>query len=171
MRVYDINDKHGQLFAFEIDNGSIERSDVAALVQSIPAAQVVGLHPSWRDPEAFCEFIVGGEGFVVAEPYGDSSRYWIGPRDAGVATQLEAVRTVFAQHRQVPSILRLAVVVSLFCLVLAEGGRYREWPPWFTGFVAVSAFFVLVAGLVASVVRHRRIQRLVEADAKNAGAG
>ena len=40
---------------------------------------------SWRREEVFCEFLLGGARFEIWEPYGDNSRYWIGPAGANAA--------------------------------------------------------------------------------------
>jgi hypothetical protein len=37
---------------------------------------------SWLREEVFCEFELGGARYEVWEPFGDNSRYWVGPADS-----------------------------------------------------------------------------------------
>jgi len=45
--------------------------------------------------EEFCEFEVDSEAFVAWEPFGDNSRYWIGPKDGKWNVQVDKVRAAF----------------------------------------------------------------------------
>lgn len=110
MRTYDVTDKHGRTFAFEIDNVWMDRASVAAVVRTILGARLKELHVSWFGPDEFCEFEVGGITFVAWEPWGDNSRYWIGPRPPEFSEHTATVRAAFASH--VPrssSLLHMAV--------------------------------------------------------------
>jgi hypothetical protein len=54
--------------------------------------------------ENYIEFIYKRKAFIVWEPYADSSRYWIGPKDdANKKIDLGAIESVFRQYR--PSIV------------------------------------------------------------------
>jgi hypothetical protein len=50
---------------------------------------------SWFREEQFCEFEVEGQRFVIEEPYGDNSRYWIGPEPPAWCEQIGVVRDAF----------------------------------------------------------------------------
>lgn len=53
-----------------------------------------------RDSEAHVKFTYQGQPCIVWEPYGDSSRYWIGPESADVfAGDMAPVEKVFAGYR------------------------------------------------------------------------
>lgn len=88
MKVYDIHDNAGRVFAFEIGNFGIGRHGVCRIARTIPGAVVVR-QPKflswWRESE-FCEFIVDGELFVAEEPWGDKRRSIQG--DCGEVEQL-----------------------------------------------------------------------------------
>jgi hypothetical protein len=46
------------------------------------------------------EFQYSGVDFVVWEPYGDSSRYWVGPKDdANRSVSVENLEAVFARYQ------------------------------------------------------------------------
>ena len=36
---------------------------------------------SWVREDSFCDFVLDGVGYEVEEPFGDNSRFWIGPLD------------------------------------------------------------------------------------------
>lgn len=50
---------------------------------------------SYMREEEFCEFEVDSEAFVAWEPFGDNSRYWIGPKDGKWNVQVDKVRAAF----------------------------------------------------------------------------
>jgi hypothetical protein len=75
MHIYDLHDKEGRAFAFQIDNLLVSRSTVAEIVRSIAGARVHRHSRSWWGPDVFCEFEVGGTQFQAWEPGGDNSRY------------------------------------------------------------------------------------------------
>jgi hypothetical protein len=97
VRVYDVRDKEGRVFAFEIANSFRGRRDVVDVISAIPGARVI------RSPkflslfreEEFCEFELEGDRFVAWEPFGDNSRYWIGAEPPRWLPQLEHIRAAF----------------------------------------------------------------------------
>jgi len=48
---------------------------------------------SWFREDEFCEFSLNGVLFKVWEPFGDSSRYWIGPDDKSWHPEIDIVRS------------------------------------------------------------------------------
>jgi len=105
VRVYDLHDAEGRFFAFEVDNLRLERGELCDLVRTIPGATVVReprFLSYWREDE-FCEFEVNGQRFKAEEPFGDNSRYWIGPEPPRWCAQLESVRQAFAAYN--PSLI------------------------------------------------------------------
>ena len=98
MKTYDIYDPNNRLLAFEISNTFIGRGVVCRIVERIPGA-ILTRRPkalSWLREDSFCEFTVDGELYEIEEPYGDSSRYWIGPVPARHLSQTAKVRDAFA---------------------------------------------------------------------------
>jgi hypothetical protein len=101
MNIYSLRDKEGRVFAFEVANTSITRRSVVAIAMSIQEA-IVTRKPkflSWFREEEFCEFQVSGKTFVAWEPYGDNSRYWIGPKPSEWSEQISVVRDAFEKYK------------------------------------------------------------------------
>jgi hypothetical protein len=100
MRVYDLKNEEGCVFAFEVKNLLLGRRGVLRVVERIPNARIVSFS---RRTEDFCEFDVGGVRFVVSEPWNDSSRFWIGQKPIGAKAhlppQLALVREAFLRAR------------------------------------------------------------------------
>jgi hypothetical protein len=102
MRTHDIKDSQGRILAFEIDNLFVSRRHVCRILRTIPGLLVL------RTPcfltrskeEEFCEFELGGQKFTAWEPFGDNSRYWIGPEPMGWSEQVALVRNAFVQHKR-----------------------------------------------------------------------
>jgi hypothetical protein len=103
MKVYDLIDKEGRVFAFEINNKFFGRMKLCKLVRSIPETQILKA-PTYRSfhlkgEDEFCEFEISGQKFVAWEPYGDNSRYWIGPKPPLWCEQVEVIRSAFVNHK------------------------------------------------------------------------
>jgi hypothetical protein len=82
MTTYPIRDAAGTLFAFEIENAYVFPSTIVTLVRSVEGVSGVWQRPLFRRPmDIHVRFRYLGVPFMVWEPYGDSSRYWIGPDD------------------------------------------------------------------------------------------
>jgi hypothetical protein len=84
VKLHELKDESGRVFAFEVDVTLRGRRGVCSVVRRIPGV-VVTKAPrfvSWFREETFCEFEFGGVAFQAVEPFGDNSRYWIGPKDA-----------------------------------------------------------------------------------------
>ena len=97
MKTYELLDENGRLSAFEISNTETDRRGVCRIVQSIAGAKLIRKPKwfSWFREEEFCEFEVDGEKYVAWEPYGDNSRYWVGPDPARHLPQTQKVRDAF----------------------------------------------------------------------------
>jgi hypothetical protein len=87
MKTHDLKDKEGRVFAFEVSNSLLTRCGLCRLVSRIPGCRITKrptpfMRWSSQEDERFCEFEVDGVPFVAREPWGDSSRFWIGPKTA-----------------------------------------------------------------------------------------
>jgi len=100
MKVYDVLDKDGRVFAFEVNNFLLSRRRVCAIVRKIPGVRVIHAPKLFSRDEEFCEFEVDGQRFVVWEPWGDSSRFWIGPKSKQWCPEIKIVRDFFAAHKR-----------------------------------------------------------------------
>lgn len=111
MRTYAIRDKQGNLLAFEISS-LLGRRLARRIAASIPGAKVVKSNPR---SDIFCEFQVADEMFAIEEPFGDNSRFWIGPIDPQRSTAIETIHAHFEKSRLGSIGYTLGI---LFCITL-----------------------------------------------------
>lgn len=97
MKTYDLKDAKGRVFAFEVPNTLLTRKRVCKIVQSLPGARLLSGRKELAEEE-FCTFEVQGQRFKALEPFGDSSRYWIGPEPPSWCEQIALVRDAFIQY-------------------------------------------------------------------------
>ena len=99
MKIHDLKDEEGRVFAFEVAN--FGRKRVCNFIAKIPNAKVLRGPEPWGlcSNEEFCEFEVDGQLFIVWEPFGDNSRYWIGPKPPKWCPQVALVRESFRTHK------------------------------------------------------------------------
>ena len=104
MKIYEIRDHDGRLFAFEVNNTLLGRRAACRIARGIPGAQVVRQPQllSWWREDVFCEFVIGTSRFEIWEPFGDNSRYWIGPAgvnagDMQPTEEILLIRQAFAE--------------------------------------------------------------------------
>lgn len=92
--MFDLLDEDGRLLAFEVENAGLDRRGVCRIVGAIPGARITRRPKflSWLREEVFCEFLVDGKKFIAWEPFGDNSRYWIGPGSTECLAQTKSVR-------------------------------------------------------------------------------
>ena len=100
MAIHDLIDQDGRLFAFEVDNSRLGRKKICKILTSIPGIQILRkpIFMSEFREEVFCEFELNGLKFEVWEPFGDNSRYWIGPEPVLTTEQIKTVREAFVPH-------------------------------------------------------------------------
>jgi len=99
MKTYPLYDSQNRLFAIEIETISIGRRGVCHLIEIIAGATLKRRPKllSWFREQVFCEFIIDGEIHIAEEPYGDNSRYWIGPTPPRWLPQTEKVYKAFVR--------------------------------------------------------------------------
>ena len=102
MEIYDLRDGEGRVFAFQVENTYLGRHGACRVARRIPGARVVRRQRrfAWSNRDDFCEFELGGVTFVIEEPFGDNSRYWVGPVPPEYVPQIAAVRDTFARAGQ-----------------------------------------------------------------------
>lgn len=122
MKTYDITDKEGRLLAFEVENLFLMRRDVGNAFKSVPGMKVT--KPASPYGDEFCECELNGKRFVAWEPYGDNSRFWIGPSPPEWNPDIEILRSAFAGFRPFWGILRglcfLALLAGMIFQVLRD---------------------------------------------------
>jgi hypothetical protein len=105
MKIYGIPCSSDRFAAFEVANWRIGRRGACAIVRRIPGVEVLKrpVFLSWFREEVFCQFRVGDHTFEIEEPFGDNSRYWVGPAGIGEGKalewvpEIELVRAAFEQ--------------------------------------------------------------------------
>jgi hypothetical protein len=125
MKVYDLKDEDGGVFAFEVDNIALGRRGLCRVVSKIPGAALLRRPVrflSWFRESTFCEFELDGVRFSADEgPWGDSSRYGVGPEPPRWVPQLEVVRQAFLNHNPLmdaSSLVRIVIGGVLVALVV-----------------------------------------------------
>jgi hypothetical protein len=87
-------------YAFEVPNWRLSfwRNTLVRVLESVPGVTEVRRGGSWfSGDENRAYFLFHGVPFVVWEPWGDNSRYWIGPADTkapapGLGALMQAFR-------------------------------------------------------------------------------
>lgn len=125
MTIYDLKDDAGRVFAFEVDNSVLGRRGLCRVVSGIPGATLLRepvKHFSWFRESTFCEFELDGVRFSADEgPWGDDSRYWIGPDPPRFVPQVRVVRQAFVDHQPLPERVRarpISVVILIAIVAL-----------------------------------------------------
>lgn len=110
MKTYPLLAKDGvRPFAFEVENIYLSPGTIAHLVAEVAGVtDVVQRKMFSKSSDVHVEFKYHGQPYMVWEPYGDSSRYWIGPKgEANGASDIGALETVFMRYR--PPLHRLLI--------------------------------------------------------------
>ena len=76
MKTYPIKREDGSIHAFEIPSTWISMHAIKKILSSIPGVTSINRKLNSDDR---LEFMYNNEAWVVNEPWGDNSRYWIGP--------------------------------------------------------------------------------------------
>jgi hypothetical protein len=99
MRVEDLHNDSGVLTGFQVSNALLGRRRACELASAVPGALVVRAPRVFRSGgDDFCAFEVDGVPFLIIEPFGDNSRYWVvaAEPNPGAAALIARVRAVFA---------------------------------------------------------------------------
>lgn len=101
MRTFDIVDPEGRLLAFEVSTFLLSRRGIVRLLAGISGVRLVktGRLPAPSEDE-FCEFECGLSRFAVWEPFGDSTRFHVGPKPMAWTSEISLIREQFQKsHR------------------------------------------------------------------------
>jgi hypothetical protein len=81
MKTYPVIQDGSDPFAFEIDHVYLSRRTIARLLEKIEGVTEVHLGGRFGSPDDVrIEFKCQGHDFIVMEPFGGNSRYWVGPK-------------------------------------------------------------------------------------------
>jgi hypothetical protein len=103
MKTFAIRDEEGRLYAFEVKCHYISLGALTETLSSVESvSNVQRASGASRAEGARINFECGGKSYVVWEPYGDSSRYWVGPMDESEKcgdAQFSAVEVALSEYR------------------------------------------------------------------------
>lgn len=91
MKTYPIKDDKGQLVALEVDMVYCGLRNLLSIIASSEGVSgaAIGTGRS-ADADVRATFQYQGDDYVVTEPFGDSSRYWVGPVERNVRRDISA---------------------------------------------------------------------------------
>lgn len=95
MKTYPICREDGALHAFEITSAWISYGPICRLLRSVPGVSEV--RRRWFSDNRIT-FMYRGEPFVVWEAWGDSNRFWIGPKNPPSADDLAPLHRAFQEY-------------------------------------------------------------------------
>jgi hypothetical protein len=92
---------NGRLIAFEVENAYISPATVARLLQQVEGVSHVERRRAFaRASDVHVRFALQGHPCIVWEPYGDNSRYWIGPESPETFSKdLGNIQRIFDGYR------------------------------------------------------------------------
>src|SRR5437016_3983549 len=97
MKTYAYRRDDGSLRGFEISNVWVSMLALKRILRSVQGVSDVRRRFFSDDR---IEFVLHGETCVVHEPFGDNSRYWIGPANAGTSTlDIAPLHDAFEQYQ------------------------------------------------------------------------
>lgn len=102
MQTFPIMDKRGGYpFAFEIENVYVGTRAIGRLLEQLNGVSDVRVRRpfgKWEDVHVWFKY--KDRDYVVLEPYGDNSRYWIGPKEAAEnALDVGDIENAFKSYR------------------------------------------------------------------------
>lgn len=89
----------GSMCGFEFPHTWVRMATILAILRSVPGVE--GVHRTWFN-EHRVRFRLDSESFVVWEPWGDNSWYWVGPIDDASHVDLTAILAAFDAHETLP---------------------------------------------------------------------
>jgi hypothetical protein len=107
MKTFPIIKEDGTKRAFEVENAYIGKRDICRILSKIRNVSDVEPRKIFQSPvDIVARFRINDKKFVVWEPYGDSSRYWIGEeKDSASPHLIDQIEAEFLAFK--PSIFRM----------------------------------------------------------------
>jgi hypothetical protein len=107
LRTYPLTNDSGAIYAFEVGNALLSPREIARLVKSSLGASITAGPLGYASAEDMrLRFRYAGIEFEVVEPFGDNSRYWIGPAGEKPTRvpEIDKLNELFLAYR--PTLLR-----------------------------------------------------------------
>jgi hypothetical protein len=108
VKIRDMHNDDGALTGFAVSNLLLRRRGVGRIIRSLTDARIIREQPPYRigGRDDFLEFVLDGITFLVIEPFGDNSEYWIvSEPTTGDSEQLRKAREAFRRHRSLFGLL------------------------------------------------------------------
>lgn len=101
MQTYPITDDSGTTYALEIENAYIRPRRLAEILRRLDGVSSVCVRrPFTGSDDVRATFQYRGRPFIILEPFGDNSRYWVGPDDATAEKlDISAIEEVLRHYR------------------------------------------------------------------------
>ena len=101
MKTYAILNDNGRSWAFEIENAYIGPRNIASLLAGINSVSHIRKRQLFSpSDDIHLRFRYCDREYIVWEPFGDNSRYWIGPADEmDMSVDVSELITAFEQYR------------------------------------------------------------------------
>ena len=113
MRTHKFYNDKDVLFAFEIENIYISVKRIKKLLESINSVENISSGRNVAVADVRIKFEYCGDQFIVMEPFGDNSRFWIGAEENSKSFDVSAIERVFSNYKPPVFIRLLGNLVSL----------------------------------------------------------
>jgi hypothetical protein len=118
MKTYPIVQEGAPPFAFEIDHVYLLRRTIVRLLNTVEGVTEVHLGGRFGSSDDIrIEFKCQGHDYIVMEPFGDNSRYWVGPKggkaDVAAASNIGKIKSAFDGYKPPLPVKLLGDLVSL----------------------------------------------------------
>lgn len=101
MQTYPIKDDTGTTYALEIENAYVRPRRLSEILRRVDGVSSVRLRRPFSgtgDVRATLQY--RGRPFIILEPFGDNSRYWVGPDDeTAEKLDISAIEEVLRYYR------------------------------------------------------------------------
>lgn len=94
MKTYPLCDARGTKVAFEVDNTFVRMSSLAKALQSHADVSIIRQRKLFEHGDVHLWFCYKSVQYILWEPFGDNSRYWIGPEGEVSAATLEHINEI-----------------------------------------------------------------------------
>ncbi|HSN21269.1 MAG TPA: hypothetical protein VLS49_11360 [Usitatibacter sp.] len=100
MRTFPTSTEQANRASFEVNNVLVSRRIAAKILKNVPNVSDVRLEGHFGGVNDIrVSFKYFGQDYVVWEPYGDNTRYWIGPRELSTTSRsIEEIQKAFSQY-------------------------------------------------------------------------
>lgn len=105
MKTYPIRDETGRSFAVEVDMAYCSLRKLAKVIETIEGVTEAKIcKPFSGHGDVRAQFRYQGYDFAIVEPFGDNSRYWIGPVSETSTVDVSPIEEQLKSY--VPSLIR-----------------------------------------------------------------